>query len=213
MPFGEDGRCLIIQWDDSVCINRMAQGKEFPGSLSHCLVAYNLGVLWKNIWASVLMTVQILWNISSLTSKAPLGLDLYVWSVGNLEVTRCGPPHPWPKKGYQNSKGILGVIWVTALSKPFYSLIGGYLYLIVTQGRHSVMSAASSFHCFLFSVSVASHWDFGLFVMELYHSSSWLLHGIFYLNHPDDGTNLPICIAVGDLPLKGQHYFITSTWK
>ena len=45
VSFGEDGKCLIVQWDDSVCINRMAQGKEFPGSWSHCLVAQTLGVL------------------------------------------------------------------------------------------------------------------------------------------------------------------------
>ena len=186
MPFGEDGRCLIIQWDDSVCINRMVQGKEFPDSLSHCLVAHNLGVLWQNDQASVLMLVQILWNISSLTAKAPLGLVLYIQPVRNLEITQCGLYYPWPKN-IRIWKGS----WVSPKSLLYWklstlSLVRGYLYLVISRGGYSGRYGASSFHCSLFSVSVASHWDFGPFVTKLYHSCSWLLHRIFCLKYPDD---------------------------
>lgn len=56
----------------------MAQGKEFPGSLSHCLIVQNLEFYGQNMQASVLMVGQIFGDNSSLIAKANLGLILYI---------------------------------------------------------------------------------------------------------------------------------------
>jgi hypothetical protein len=40
---------LITQWNDSIHVNRMAEKEEFPGSLSHWLVAHTLRVLCDRI--------------------------------------------------------------------------------------------------------------------------------------------------------------------
>lgn len=205
MAFGEDGRCLIIRWDDSVCINRMAQGKEFPGSLSHCLCN-------AHIWSRVTEcrgfstdAVQIFCKVSSLTAKAALGLVFYIslfWKLGNYPVWSLLST----TKEYESWKDS----WVSPVTTLSGASISSTLYLIsdhvdltISMVGYSVMPVASSFCCSLFSGSFASHWDFGIFVTKHYHTRSWLLQGVFCLTYPDNFTSPSICIAERDLPLAG----------
>lgn len=93
--FGEDGRYLIFQWDDSVCINRDGSRKGISWFSEPLLCSAHTWVVWQNIQASALMLGQIFWKCSSFTAKAALGL-VFCISLLKPEITQCGPYYPWP---------------------------------------------------------------------------------------------------------------------
>lgn len=101
---------------------------------------------------------QIFWNILSLTAKAPLGLVLYIqplWEAWKLPSV-IPTTHDQRISVGKNFGCHLSHHSIWSLS-PFYSLIRGHFYLVISRVGYLVMSAASSFHSSVFSVSVGCH--------------------------------------------------------
>ena len=183
----------------------MAQGKEFPDSLSHCLCNTHTRSCVTEYRGFSADAVQIFWKISSLTAKAALGLVFHIslfWKLGNYPVWSLLSMTKEYESWKESWVSPVIILSGASISSTLY-LISDHVYLTISMVGYSVMPVASSFCCSLFSGSFASHWDFGIFVIKHYHTRSWLLHGVFCLTYPDNFTSPSICIAERDLPLVG----------